>query len=51
MSLNDNNNNYILQNRWMLDLEDLHSIILNHSLILRIVKEQESKNFLPRSAL
>ena len=34
MSMNEANINYIRQNcQWMLDLEDLHSIISNHSII------------------
>ena len=35
MSLNEDNRNYLLiQNcQWMLDLEDLHSIISNHVII------------------
>ena len=48
MSLNEDTRNYLLQNGWMLDLEDLHSIISIISLVLRIVNEHESP--LPQSA-
>ena len=52
MSLNEDIRNSILQNyQWMLDLEDLHSIISIVSLVLRIVNEHESSYSLPQSAL
>ena len=50
MLLNEDNGNYLHQNWWMLDLEDLHSIISIISLVLRIINEQDS-SFLPQSAL
>ena len=34
----------------MLDLEDLHSIISNHFLLLRIVNEHDESPLLPQSA-
>ena len=50
MSLNEDCGNYLLLNRWMLDLEDLHSIISNHFLLLRIVNEHDSSLNPPISA-
>ena len=50
MSLNEDCGNYLLLNRWMLDLEDLHSIISNHFLLLRIVNEHEESLNPPISA-
>ena len=50
MLLHKKNVNTHLEIQWMLDLEDLYSIIQISSLLLRITKEHASSSTLPRNA-